>query len=338
MCCCLLNHAKNVPSTPLPLPPGRPVPSRAAGPCYLIPLPYLPGPPLKRAPKEGSLAASHWPLGEHFKPVMKNGTRQTHIDLRIALDKAKNPQQRRDPTTLSLSLLRGSESNSMGMEVTDICMDKESDCVTVYSTVVAHDSEHETAPSDLDVTQSYDHNNGDPVQQLLEANAEVKECEVKECTAEKSIKISELSEAGKCEEVVPPPSCKESLPDEKMKLENQTRKDDNKKSKSSAKPKSRTGCGNARTNCTVPQPFALATEKRASCATRPTGIEPDAETAVSKSSNVNSLQHQHLINKNQKQMVSPLVSRKPLQPDNKKHPDEEDSYSVNSSYPVIGSI
>lgn len=195
-----------------------------------------------------------------------------------------------------------STSQSMGMEVTDICMDKESDCVTVYSTVVTHDSEHETAPSDLDVTQSYDHNNGDPVQQLLEANAEVKECEVKECTAEKSIKISELSEAGKCEEVVPPPSCKESLPDEKMKLENQTRKDDNKKSKSSAKPKSRTGCGNARINCTVPQPFALATEKRASCGTRPTGIEPDAETAVSKSSNVNSLQHQHLTNKNQKQV------------------------------------
>lgn len=31
--------------------------------------------------------------------------------------------------------------------------------------------------------------------------------------------------------------------------------------------------------------------------------------------------------------TSPLVPRKPLQPDNKKHPDEEDSCSVASSYP-----
>lgn len=193
---------------------------------------------------------------------------------------------------------------SMGMEITDICMDKESDRVTTYSIAVAHDSEHKTAQSDLNATQSYDHINGDPVQQVLEENAEVKECEVKECTAEKSIEISELCQAEKGEEVVLMSNCEESSPDEKMKLEDQTRKDDKKKSKSSVKPKSRTGCGNPRMNCTVPQPFALATEKRASYGTRPIGTEPDAETAVSKTSNVNSLQHQHLISKNQKQVTA----------------------------------
>ncbi|KAE9455401.1 hypothetical protein C3L33_12693, partial [Rhododendron williamsianum] len=186
-----------------------------------------------------------------------------------------------------------------GNGITDICMDKESDLIY--------------------------HINGDPVQQVLEENAEVKECEVKECTAEKSIEISELCQAEKGEEVVPMSNCEESSPDEKMKLEDQTRKDDKKKSKSSVKPKSRTGCGNARMNCTVPQPFALATEKRASYGTRPIGTEPDAETAVSKTSNVNSLQHQHLIN------GLKFGFKEATAPDNKKHPDEEDSYSVDSS-------
>lgn len=38
------------------------------------------------------------------------------------------------------------------------------------------------------------------------------------------------------------------------------------------------------------------------------------------------------------QPTSPLVPRKPLQPDNKKHPDEEDSCSVASSYPLCFAV
>lgn len=34
------------------------------------------------------------------------------------------------------------------------------------------------------------------------------------------------------------------------------------------------------------------------------------------------------------QLKSPVVSRKPLQPDNKKHPDDDDSCSVASMYPL----
>ncbi|KAJ0775701.1 hypothetical protein HanOQP8_Chr03g0125661 [Helianthus annuus] len=34
-------------------------------------------------------------------------------------------------------------------------------------------------------------------------------------------------------------------------------------------------------------------------------------------------------------VVPPSIARKPLQPDNKKHPDDDDSCSVASSYPYI---
>ncbi|KAF5950738.1 hypothetical protein HYC85_012731 [Camellia sinensis] len=217
----------------------------------------------------------------------------------------------------------------MGMEVTDICLDKEPDCVIIYSNGVSHDSNQETSTFHHDVSESYEHINGDPVPQVLEENAEVKECEVKECTTENLVKVSELCQVEIHEEKVPSSNCDTHLQDEKMKIEAQPTSDDNKKSKFAAKTASKPGSGNARTKCTVPQPFALATEKRASCGTRPVGNEPDVGTTVSKSSNSNSLQHQ--ITTKQNQLVSPLVSRKPLQPDNKKHPDEDDSCSVASS-------
>ncbi|CAH1412291.1 unnamed protein product [Lactuca virosa] len=71
----------------------------------------------------------------------------------------------------------------------------------------------------------------------------------------------------------------------------------------------------AKTKHTVPQPFALATEKRAQCGTRPVG-NPVAKSSHSKKTN---------------EIIPPSVARKPLQPDNKKHPDDDDSCSVASS-------
>ncbi|XP_057489024.1 protein WVD2-like 3 isoform X1 [Actinidia eriantha] len=219
----------------------------------------------------------------------------------------------------------------MGMEVTDICMDKEPDCVIIYSNDVSHDSNQEIIARNDDVAESYKHINVDPEPQVLEENAEVKECEVKECTTEKPVEISDLClvENFKQEEIVLSSNCESGLADENKKFEDQTRKDDYKKPKSSVKPASKPGPGNARTNYTVPQPFALATEKRASYGSRPIGNEPDVGTVVSKTSNTKTVQH--LVTTKQNQLISPLVSRKPLQPDNKKHPDEEDSCSVASS-------
>ncbi|KAH9684252.1 protein WVD2-like 3 [Citrus sinensis] len=65
-------------------------------------------------------------------------------------------------------------------------------------------------------------------------------------------------------------------------------------------------------------------EDRASNGTRPTAAELKS---VNKSSNTNSLRHLN----SKKQNQPPLVPRKPLQPNNKKLPDEEDSCSVASS-------
>ncbi|XP_057957519.1 protein WVD2-like 3 isoform X2 [Malania oleifera] len=153
----------------------------------------------------------------------------------------------------------------------------------------------------------------------MEENSEVKEYEVKECTTENAIEISELCqvEEYKKEPDEPSSNFEAALTEEKVKLESQKTKD-NKKSKSSSK----LVTGNIRTKCTIPQPFALATEKRALCGTRPVGAEPTVFSGL----NRNKMQQ----NSKQNQLVSSLLSRKPLRPDNKKHPDEDDSCSVAS--------
>ncbi|KAL6970516.1 hypothetical protein U1Q18_030215 [Sarracenia purpurea var. burkii] len=220
----------------------------------------------------------------------------------------------------------------MGMEVTDICLDKEPDCAIVYSSDVSHDSNLETSTCHPDVSESYELINGDPEPQVLVESAEVREYEVKECTAENSVKVSEFCQVEIHEEENFPRSNSETR-DEKMNFEAPTTNNNDKKSQSSLKPAYKPGVGNTRTNCTIPLPFALATEKRASCGARSVGNEPDVGTALNKSSNTNSSQHQIIAKPNQ--LVSPLVPRKPFQLDNKKLPDEDDSYSVASSYPLI---
>ena len=181
----------------------------------------------------------------------------------------------------------------MGMEVTDICTDKEPDCVIIYSNDVSHDSNQEITTCNNAAAESYNHIHGDPEPQVLEENAEVKEYEVKECTTEKTVETSNLClvENFKQEEIVLSSNCEAGLVGENKRFEDQTRKDDNKKPKSSVKHASKPGPGNARTNYTVPQPFALATEKRASNGTRPIGNETDAGTGVSKTSNTKTMQH-----------------------------------------------
>lgn len=74
------------------------------------------------------------------------------------------------------------------------------------------------------------------------------------------------------------------------------------------------GAGNARIRQTVPQPFALATDKR-----------------VGGNASTNSNNAQSPATMKNSQQNSPSTARKPLQPDYKKHHDEEDSWSVASS-------
>ncbi|KAF3456858.1 hypothetical protein FNV43_RR01512 [Rhamnella rubrinervis] len=215
----------------------------------------------------------------------------------------------------------------MGIEVTDICMDKESDCVIVYSKGDSHDSDLEAIPNGNAISESYEHISGDRKLQNLEESTEVKEYVVKECTIES---ISELGHNEKQNAVSSDSGV--GLPVEKVQPDLGKGKNQN-KSRLVVHHVSKPALANVRTTHTVPQPFALATEKRASCGTRPIGAVPDASSGVSKSSHINkSMRHFNTAKKNQP--TSTLVPRKPLQPDNKKHPDEEDSCSVASSTAV----
>lgn len=215
----------------------------------------------------------------------------------------------------------------MGMEVTDICVDKESACVTNYPKDVTHDSESESIPNETAISESYEHADGDQELKGSEDSTEVKEYEVKECTNENSSKPCHDEKSNEepnvvCSDLGDGPPAAEVPPDcEKTKDQN----------KSTLSHISKHGAGNVRIKPTVPQPFALATEKRASCGPRPGGAVT-ASNGAKRSSNKSNLQNLNTVKKNQP--ASSAVPRKPLQPDNKKHPDEEDSCSVVSSATV----
>ncbi|XP_057546507.1 protein WVD2-like 3 [Amaranthus tricolor] len=204
----------------------------------------------------------------------------------------------------------------MGMEVRDACMDKEPDGVIKYCSAASSVLSHENAPTHCDgsESESIEHVTGNskffPV---------LEEYDLKECTTENSSMISEVCEAGKCEEKEFPSTVHNGHSQEKVKAQNMKAKADA-RTKVSPKVASKPCGSNGRTNCTVPQPFALATEKRAS-------IRPvEAETDVNKSSLKTKITQPTISAK--KSQISVTLSRKLLQPDNKKHPDEEESNSA----------
>ncbi|KAL3506050.1 hypothetical protein ACH5RR_031432 [Cinchona calisaya] len=215
----------------------------------------------------------------------------------------------------------------MGMEVTDIYMDKEPDCVVMYSSGTSQEANNTTTGAHH-VVQTCEDVNGDIQSNLLGENAEVNEYELKECTSEKSVEISAIVQLENIKEQDIPMAKRQVGTIVEQKSESQEVKDDNKKSRASAKPKIKSASGNCKTKCTVPQPFALATAKRASVGARPVGTESDNGIA-SKISKMSTSKHLSAMRQNQS--ASPSVQRKPLQPNNKKHPDEEDSCSVASS-------
>ncbi|XP_022722275.1 protein WVD2-like 3 [Durio zibethinus] len=213
----------------------------------------------------------------------------------------------------------------MGVEVTDICTDKELDCVIVYLNGVSQDSNNEPFHSHHNAMQSYV--NGDPELQGTEEGTDAKEYNVKECAIENSVEKSELSHVGNSneEQSMLSSNLQAGLPKDKVKQE--TAKTKNNKSRGSQHV-SKLSATNVRMKRTVPQPFALATEKRASCVTRPAVAEPDAGTGMNKSSNTNGAHHPNTTKQNKQPQ---LILRKPLQPNNKKHPDDDESCSVTST-------
>ncbi|KAG4126381.1 hypothetical protein ERO13_D10G153300v2 [Gossypium hirsutum] len=211
--------------------------------------------------------------------------------------------------------------SSMGVEVTNICMDKQSDCAIVYSNGVSND---ETFHSHHNAMRSY--TDGDPELQGTDEGTEAKEYEVKECTTEDSVVKSEQSqiENAKEEQSMLNSNLYAGLPEDEVKHETaRTKNNKTRVSKHVSKP----AAANVRTKHTVPQPFALATEKRASSGPRPAVSEANAGTGLNKSSSINCALHLNTRKQNQQPQ---LVLRKPLQPNNKKHSDDDESYSVTS--------
>lgn len=219
----------------------------------------------------------------------------------------------------------------MGHEVTDVCIDQQLDCVVVYSNGDANNPLGDVALGHHELTKIDVHMNGDADPPVLGEKADLKEYEVKECAVHNSVEITghwqdENCQKGQDLSCVKNTNFECGLVEEKTPKCEAQKINNHQKFTSPAKQVSRlANGGNVRLNCTVPQPFSLATDKRASAGARPVGAEA-AGGGTYRPVNLN-LQPSSL----KGQVHSALMSRKPLQPDKAKRTDEEDAYSVASS-------
>ncbi|KAK6161389.1 hypothetical protein DH2020_004770 [Rehmannia glutinosa] len=217
----------------------------------------------------------------------------------------------------------------MELEGGDIHIDKEPDGVIIYSNGVNHDSTYANA-NQQGLRQPCEFTTLDPQpDDTLDENAETKHYEIKECNSENSADVTKLCQFETYEQNIPSFNSETYLSEEDVKCEDRKLTNDDKKTRPFDKKTTRSAVGDCRTKCTVPQPFALATEKRASFGTRFYGAEFNNVTTGDKPpNNVHILQHQ--ISAKQNPIGPPIVPRKPLQPNNKKHPDD-DTCSIASS-------
>lgn len=198
----------------------------------------------------------------------------------------------------------------MGIEVTDICTDKEADCVETYPNGGSNSFSNGSPLNRNDTVESDGRIDGSPQLLKQEENADAAEYEVKECTVENAVKVSEVRQADNCQEELKT-YVEPSLKDHCAPKSKESRK------AKPAKPASKASIGNNGTSYTVPRPFALATEKRASgphSGTEP-GCIDDLHTAECRQPVRTTKQRKP-------------VTRNPLQPTNKKHAGEEDSHPV----------
>ncbi|KAL3828724.1 hypothetical protein ACJIZ3_017526 [Penstemon smallii] len=209
----------------------------------------------------------------------------------------------------------------MELEGNDIHIDKEPDGVIIYSNGVTRDLScgNASQPSELIYLDPHPDD-------ISEETAEVKGYEIKECNSEKSVDVTKLCQVETCEQNLP--SLDSVVSNEDETTEGQRITKDSRNRQDCGKKAIRSSVGSCKTKCTVPHPFALATEKRASYGGRPYGAEFDNIPTGDKQSHLRILQH--TASPKQNPTVSPIVPRKPLQPNNKKRPGE-DNCSVASS-------
>lgn len=139
----------------------------------------------------------------------------------------------------------------MGLEDSDIHIDKEPDGVIIYSNNLDHDSNY-VSSSLRDLSQPCDFTNlGRQADDSLYENADMAHYEIKECDNKKSFEVMI-----------------------NLSTENVGQQSSNDvKTRVCGKKTTRSAVGNCKMKCTVPQPFALATEKRVTYGTRPHGAE-----------------------------------------------------------------
>ncbi|XP_020552740.1 protein WVD2-like 3 isoform X2 [Sesamum indicum] len=204
--------------------------------------------------------------------------------------------------------------SNMGLEGSDIHIDKEPDGVTMYSNGVNHDTSYANANQQDLQQQSEFINMALQPDNTLDENSEVTHHEIQECNREKPTEAPKVCQVETYEQQLQSDNSEINLSKEDETHEGRESVKDNKNTRACDKKTTRAAVGSCKSKCTVPQPFALATEKRALYGDKP--------------SNVHILQHQTSAKQNP--TVPPIVPRKPLQPDNKKHPDD-DTCSVASS-------
>ncbi|XP_059438736.1 protein WVD2-like 2 [Corylus avellana] len=198
----------------------------------------------------------------------------------------------------------------MGRELTDLHMEKKPSGVVLVSNGVSPDKVH-VAP------------------EISEDSIEAKDYDVKVCTEENSV----VEQCLEKQEVlgVKSPNLGVGLPEGKAEKPGAQKSSDNKKSSPLASKSA--AVGNVRTY-TVPQPFSLATEKRGPCAH--TVEAESAANGVSYSPKANNMLSPQATKNSQPN--SPLSLRKALQPDIRKHHDEEDNCSVASSAASVRTV
>ncbi|PIN06022.1 hypothetical protein CDL12_21432 [Handroanthus impetiginosus] len=208
----------------------------------------------------------------------------------------------------------------MELEGSDIHIDKEPDGVN-------HDSSHTNAcPQDLEPPCEFINLHPQP-DDALDEDAEVKHYELKECDSQESVEVTKRCQNETYEQNLTSIDSKINLSKEDATYEGRKLTNDDKKTTSCDKKTTRSAVENCKMKCTVPQPFALATIKRVSYGSRPYGAEFDNINGDKPCKN-HILRHQTSAEQNP--TVSSIVPRRPLQPNNKKHPDD-DTFSVASS-------
>ncbi|XP_039139615.1 protein WVD2-like 1 [Dioscorea cayenensis subsp. rotundata] len=209
----------------------------------------------------------------------------------------------------------------MGKEILDACSDDESDCVVICSNGDHVDVKPlEDIGTDEVVKDS-------PDSTVLDKSMESKEFEAKESVVESQDEAVPFNQDGIFKNGNGLPAAVADAP--MMQAENcgAPKTTYQKKSGSPIKCGAKSsGNGTLRSNCTVPQPFALATDKRASGGNR--SLADVAGNGV-KPSNENNKLLSTTANNNHKSLAR--TSRKSVQLDNTMHRDNDDACSVASS-------